>query len=50
VLGEIFFHHSQLTFLGLLAIVVTAWFLHTTPAGLMLCMTGKNPMAVEPQG
>lgn len=48
--GEIFFHHSPLTFLALLAIVVTAWFLHRTPAGLTLCMPGENPMSAEPQG
>jgi len=50
VLGEIFFHHSPLTFLALLAIVATAWFLYRTPAGLALCMSGENPMAVESQG
>jgi simple sugar transport system permease protein len=50
VLGEILFHQSPITLLAFFAVIGVAWFLYKTPAGLALCMTGENPMAVESQG
>ncbi len=50
VLGEILFYQSPVTLLAFLAVIGVAWFLYKTPAGLALCMTGENPMAVESQG
>ncbi|WP_419175017.1 ABC transporter permease [Desulfosediminicola sp.] len=49
-LGEVLFTQSPMTLLALLSVVAVAYFLKKTPAGLALCMTGENPMAVESQG
>lgn len=49
-IGEIFFIQSPLTILALVSVIAVSWFLNKTPAGLALCMTGENPMAVESQG
>lgn len=50
VLGDILFNQSPITLLALISVIAVAWFLSKTPAGLALCMTGENPMAVESQG
>ena len=50
LIGEIFFNQSPLTLFAFIAVLFTAWFLYKTPAGLALCMTGENPLAVESQG
>lgn len=50
VVGEVLFNQSPLTILALVAVVAVAYFLKRTPAGLALCMTGENPLAVESQG
>jgi len=50
VIGDILFNQSPVTLLAFVAVIVTGWFLYKTPAGLALCMTGENPMAVESQG
>jgi simple sugar transport system permease protein len=50
VIGEILFYQSPVTLLAFVAVICVAWFLYKTPAGLALCMTGENPMAVESQG
>ena len=50
VIGEVIFNQSPLTLLAFAAVLFTAWFLYKTPAGLALCMTGENPLAVESQG
>lgn len=50
VVGEILFTQSPLTILALFTVVAVAYFLRHTPAGLALCMTGENPLAVESQG
>ena len=49
-LGEVLFTQSPMTLLALVCVVAIAYFLNRTPAGLALCMTGENPMAVESQG
>ncbi|WP_163338204.1 ABC transporter permease [Desulfopila sp. IMCC35008] len=49
-LGEVLFSQSPLTVLAIGAVVGVAYFLRRTPAGLALCMTGENPLAVESQG
>ena len=41
---------SPMTIFALVCVVLVAYFLNKTPAGLALCMTGENPMAVESQG
>ena len=48
--GEVLFTQSPMTLLALVCVVAIAYFLNRTPAGLALCMTGENPMAVESQG
>lgn len=48
--GEVLFTQSPLTLLAFAAVGGVAYFLYKTPAGLALCMTGENPMAVESQG
>jgi ABC-type uncharacterized transport system permease subunit len=48
--GEVLFTQSPMTIFALVCVVVVAYFLNKTPAGLALCMTGENPMAVESQG
>ncbi len=48
--GEVLFTQSPMTVLALVSVVVVGYFLNKTPAGLALCMTGENPMAVESQG
>ncbi|HKJ66044.1 MAG TPA: ABC transporter permease [Desulfopila sp.] len=50
VVGAVLFNQSPVTHLALFAVIAVAWFLRRTPAGLALCMTGENPMAVESQG
>ena len=50
LVGEILFNQSPVTMLAIGAVLLTTWFLYKTPAGLALCMTGENPMAVESQG
>lgn len=49
-LGEVVFTQSPMTLLALLTVAAVAYFLKKTPAGLALCMTGENPLAVEAQG
>jgi len=49
-LGEVLFTQSPMTLLALVCVVAIAYFINRTPAGLALCMTGENPMAVESQG
>ncbi len=49
-LGKVVFTQSPMTILALFTVVGVAYFLRKTPAGLALCMTGENPMAVESQG
>ena len=49
-LGEVLFSQSPLTILAIGAVAGVAYFLRRTPAGLALCMTGENPLAVESQG
>lgn len=48
--GQILFYQSPLTYLAIFSIVAVSYILYKTPAGLALCMTGENPMAVEAQG
>ena len=50
VVGPAVFVQTPLTYLALGAVVVVAWFLHRTPAGLALRMVGENPEAAEAQG
>jgi ABC-type uncharacterized transport system permease subunit len=50
VIGPIVFNQSPVTLLAFFSVIAVAWFLNRTPAGLALCMTGENPMAVESQG
>ncbi|SHO49679.1 ABC transporter permease [Desulfopila aestuarii] len=50
LLGKVVFTQSPMTILALLTVIVVAYFLKKTPAGLALSMTGENPMAVESQG
>lgn len=50
IVGDLLFNQSPVTLLALFAVIAVAWFLYKTPAGLALCMTGENPMAVESQG
>ncbi len=49
-LGQVLFTQSPMTLLALVCVFAIAYFLNRTPAGLALCMTGENPMAVESQG
>lgn len=49
-LGEVLFTQSPMTLMALACVLAIAYFLNRTPAGLALCMTGENPMAVESQG
>ena len=49
-LGEVIFSQTSLTLLAFGLVVITAWFLFSTPLGLALRMVGENPMAVEAQG
>lgn len=48
--GEAFFTQMPPTYVALILVVLVAWFLNRTPAGLALRMTGENPHAVEAQG
>ncbi len=48
--GDVLFTQSPMTLLALVSVFAVAYFLKKTPAGLALCMTGENPMAVESQG
>ncbi len=50
LLGPVLFNQSPLTLLAIFLVFFIGWFLKYTPAGLALCMTGENPMAVESQG
>lgn len=49
-LGPAVFTQMPPTYMALLLVVLVAWFLNRTPAGLALRMTGENPHAVEAQG
>ena len=49
-LGKVIFTQSPMTILAFLTVIGVAYFLRKTPAGLALCMTGENPLAVESQG
>ncbi len=49
-LGEAVFTQMPPTYVALILVVLVAWFLNRTPAGLALRMTGENPHAVEAQG
>jgi ABC-type uncharacterized transport system permease subunit len=49
-LGQVLFTQSPMTLLAFACVFAIAYFLNRTPAGLALCMTGENPMAVESQG
>jgi len=50
LLGPAVFTQTPLTYLALAAVVVVAWVLYRTPAGLALRMVGENPEAAEAQG
>jgi len=50
LVGDILFNQSPVTLVAFATVIIVAWFLYRTPAGLALCMTGENPMAVESQG
>ena len=49
-LGAALFTQMPPTYVALILVVLVAWFLNRTPAGLALRMTGENPHAVEAQG
>jgi general nucleoside transport system permease protein len=50
VIGPAFFHQTPLTYLAFAMVVLVAWFLYRTPAGLALRAVGENPAAAEAQG
>ncbi len=50
VLGAIFSGHSVLTYLGLIIMVLLAFFIYRTPAGLRIRSVGENPDAAQSVG
>lgn len=50
VLGAIFSGHSVLTYLGLIIMVLLAFFIYRTPAGLRIRSVGENPEAAQSVG
>ncbi len=46
----IMFQQTALTYFAFFMVVVVAWFLYRTPAGLALRTVGENPAAAEAQG
>ena len=50
VLGAIFSGHSVLTYLGLMIMVLLAFFIYRTPAGLRIRSVGENPDAAQSVG
>ena len=50
IIGEIFSGHSLLTYFGLLIMVLLAFFIYRTPAGLRIRSVGENPEAAKSVG
>jgi simple sugar transport system permease protein len=50
VVGPAFFQQTPLTYLAFALVVIVAYVLNRTPAGLAVRMAGENPAAVEAQG
>lgn len=50
IIGEIFSGHSLLTYFGLLIMVLLAFFIYQTPAGLRIRSVGENPEAAKSVG
>lgn len=50
VLGAIFSGHSVLTYLGLIIMVLLAFFIYRTPSGLRIRSVGENPEAAQSVG
>ncbi len=50
IIGPALFQQTPLTYFAFLLVVLVAWFLNQTPAGLALRTVGENPAAAEAQG
>ena len=50
VLGAVFSGHSILTYLGIFIMIVLAFFIYRTPAGLRIRSVGENPEAAKSVG
>lgn len=50
VVGPALFQQTPLTYLAFVMVVLVAWFLYRTPAGLAVRTVGENPAAAEAQG
>lgn len=50
VVGEIFFRHNIMVYLGLIVVIFIAWFLSKTTIGLSLRSVGENPKAADTVG
>ena len=50
VLGAVFSGHSILTYLGIFIMIVLAFFIYSTPAGLRIRSVGENPEAAKSVG
>jgi ABC-type uncharacterized transport system permease subunit len=50
IVGPALFQQTPLTYFAFVAVVVVAWFLYRTPAGLAVRTVGENPAAAEAQG
>jgi general nucleoside transport system permease protein len=49
-IGPALFQQTPLTYLAFFMVLVVAWFLYRTPAGLALRTVGESPAAAEAQG
>ena len=50
VLGEIFFSHNILVYIGILVVAVMSFYLYRTTSGLSLRSVGEHPLAAETAG
>jgi len=50
IIGPALFQQTPLTYFAFIAVIIVAWFLYRTPAGLAVRTVGENPAAAEAQG
>jgi general nucleoside transport system permease protein len=50
IVGPALFQQTPLTYFAFVAVILVAWFLYRTPAGLAVRTVGENPAAAEAQG
>jgi ABC-type uncharacterized transport system permease subunit len=50
IVGPALFQQTPLTYFAFIAVILVAWFLYRTPAGLAVRTVGENPAAAEAQG